>query len=78
MSNEYKSIVTQNQEIISYPLTYGLFATLDDHYQPLSSTVKVEIFFWVIEKKILNKIVWMSNNFNFTSRFENTCWIIII
>jgi hypothetical protein len=41
-SEEYKSIVTTNQEIISYPLTYGLFATFDDHYQPLSSTIKFE------------------------------------
>jgi len=44
-ANEYDSIVTINQDIIPYPLTYGLFATLDDHYRPLSSTIKVKFVF---------------------------------
>ena len=44
MKNDYDGLVTTNQEIISYPSTYGIFATLDDHYRPVSSTIKV-IFF---------------------------------
>ncbi|CAF1088574.1 unnamed protein product [Rotaria sordida] len=41
-SNEYNSILSHNQEILQYPLTYGIFATLDDHYRPLSPTIKFE------------------------------------
>jgi galactose-1-phosphate uridylyltransferase len=55
ISDGYKSIITTNQEIISYPLTYGLFATLDDYYQPISSTIKVKIIFFLIERIIFNK-----------------------
>jgi hypothetical protein len=40
--NEYNSVITTEREIVQYPLTYGLFATLDDHYQPLPSTIKVD------------------------------------
>lgn len=43
--NKYDSIITTNREIISLPLTYGLFATLDNHYQPLSSNIKVKTLF---------------------------------
>ncbi len=46
ISNGYNSIITTNREIIPYPLTYGLFATLDDHYRPLSSTIKVIYYFY--------------------------------
>jgi hypothetical protein len=52
ISNEYNSIISTNREIIPCPLTYGLFATLDDHYRPLSSNIKVKVlsFFLVYLK----------------------------
>lgn len=40
--NEFDSIVTPNRELILNPLTYGLFGTLNDLYQPLSSTIKFQ------------------------------------
>ncbi|UJR29306.1 hypothetical protein I4U23_010520 [Adineta vaga] len=42
IANEYNFIISNNQEILRYPLTFGLFATFDDFYQPLSSTIKFE------------------------------------
>jgi hypothetical protein len=45
IKNDYNFLITNNQEILQYPLTYGLFATFDDYYQPLSSTIKVNLFF---------------------------------
>lgn len=41
ISRQSNSIVTTNREIINLPLNYGLFATFDDAYRPISSTVKV-------------------------------------
>ncbi|CAF1514427.1 unnamed protein product, partial [Adineta ricciae] len=41
-ANEHNFIISNNQEILQYPLTYGLFATFDDFYQPLSPTIKFD------------------------------------
>ncbi|CAF3428145.1 unnamed protein product [Rotaria socialis] len=41
-TTEYNYIITHNQEFIQYPFTYGIFATLDNHYRTLSSTIKFE------------------------------------
>jgi hypothetical protein len=46
VTNEYNSIINTDREIIQYPIAYGLFATLDDHYRPLPSTIKVNLFFF--------------------------------
>ncbi|CAF1139632.1 unnamed protein product [Adineta steineri] len=42
IDDDYTFIIDTNQEILQYPLTYGVFATFDDYYQPLSSTIKFE------------------------------------
>ena len=53
-TNEYNYIITDNQEFIQYPFTYGIFATLDNHYRTLSSTIKVNFFNYVfIENKLI-------------------------
>ena len=48
-TNEYDFIITHHQEILQCPLTYGLFATLDEYHRPLSSTIKVMLLFFEIK-----------------------------
>ena len=51
ISRPSNSIITTNREIIPLPLNYGLFATFDDFYRPVSSTIKVITKLFMFERR---------------------------
>ncbi|CAF3976488.1 unnamed protein product, partial [Rotaria sp. Silwood1] len=74
-TNEYNSILTHNQDILQYPLTYGIFATLDDHYCPLSPTIKFEcrtISMSCPDLKIIAELL-LYKNYLFTINQQKDC-----